>query len=110
MVKQHTPSSDAANAPNPIAGMSFEAALKELESIVERFESGNVSLDDAVAAYARGTELKDHCQRRLDEAKMRVEAIRTKTNQGGHNKTANKNLGKNLGIDGTAPLDTTSGE
>ena len=56
--------------------MSFEAALKELETIVEKLERGDVSLDDAVAAYERGTELKRHCQNRLDEAKMRVDAIR----------------------------------
>ncbi len=56
--------------------MSFEAALKELETIVEKLERGDVSLDDAVAAYERGTELKRHCQKRLDEAKMRVDAIR----------------------------------
>lgn len=58
--------------------MSFEEALKELETIVEKLERGDVSLDDAVAAYERGTELKQHCQKRLDEAKMRVEAIRAK--------------------------------
>lgn len=58
--------------------MSFEAALKELETIVEKLERGDVSLDDAVAAYERGTELKRHCQKRLDEAKMRVEAIRSR--------------------------------
>ena len=56
--------------------MSVEAALKELETIVEKLERGDVSLDDAVAAYERGTELKRHCQNRLDEAKMRVDAIR----------------------------------
>ena len=56
--------------------MSFEAALKELETIVEKLERGDVSLDDAVDAYERGTELKRHCQNRLDEAKMRVDAIR----------------------------------
>ena len=91
--------------------MSFEAALKELESIVERFESGTVSLDDAVAAYARGTELKDHCQRRLDEAKMRVEAIRTKQGDAAsRTKSTTPSMGGIGGIDGTAPLDTTSGE
>jgi exodeoxyribonuclease VII small subunit len=58
--------------------MSFEEALKELETIVEKLERGDVSLDDAVVAYERGTELKQHCQKRLDEAKMRVEAIRAK--------------------------------
>lgn len=56
--------------------MSFEEALDELETIVNKLEQGEVSLDDAVKAYERGTELKQHCQKRLDEAKMRVEKIR----------------------------------
>jgi len=63
---------------NKAEKMSFEEALKELETIVEKLERGDVSLDDAVMAYERGTELKQHCQKRLDEAKMRVEAIRAK--------------------------------
>ena len=53
---------------NEAEKMSFEEALKELETIVEKLERGDVSLDDAVMAYERGTELKQHCQKRLDEA------------------------------------------
>lgn len=56
--------------------LSFEAALKELESIVEQLERGEVSLDDAVAAYERGSELKKQCQTRLDEARLKVDKIR----------------------------------
>ena len=56
--------------------MSFEESLEELETIVNKLEQGEVSLDDAVKAYERGTELKQHCQKRLDEAKMRVDKIR----------------------------------
>ena len=39
--------------------LSFEDALKELETIVEKLERGEVSLDDAVAAYERGAVLKN---------------------------------------------------
>lgn len=56
--------------------LSFEAALKELESIVDQLERGEVSLDDAVAAYERGSELKKQCQARLDEARLKVDKIR----------------------------------
>ena len=56
--------------------MSFEDALKELETIVSQFEKGEVSLDDAVAAYERGSKLKIQCQNRLDEARMKVEQIK----------------------------------
>lgn len=56
--------------------MSFEAALAELEQIVGQLEAGDVSLDHAIEAYARGMELKTHCQKRLEEARLRVEKIR----------------------------------
>jgi exodeoxyribonuclease VII small subunit len=55
---------------------SFEDALKELETIVDKLERGEVSLDDAVAAYERGSELKKQCQARLDEARLKVDKIR----------------------------------
>ena len=56
--------------------ISFEEALKELESIVNGLESGDVSLDDAITAFERGTLLKAHCQARLEEARMKIEEIR----------------------------------
>ena len=59
-----------------IAGFSFEAALAELESIVEQLESGRISLYDAIDAYSRGMQLKAQCQKRLEEARMKVEKIR----------------------------------
>ena len=61
---------------SPADKMSFEDALKELEQIVERLERGEVSLDDAVSAYERGAQLKQQCQQRLDEARLKVEKIR----------------------------------
>ena len=86
----------------PVDGMSFEQALQELESIVERFESGEVSLDEAVAAYERGTVLKQHCQKRLDEAKMKVDAIRSKQASGQDSQQNNTSTAR---VDGVAPLD-----
>ena len=56
--------------------VSFEEALRELEGIVASLERGDVSLDDAIAAFERGTVLKTHCQARLEEARMKVEQIR----------------------------------
>ena len=56
--------------------ISFEEALRELEGIVASLERGDVSLDDAIAAFERGTVLKAHCQARLEEARMKVEQIR----------------------------------
>lgn len=61
--------------PAEVEKLSFEAALAELEEIVRRLEQGKSSLDDAIGAYERGAELKRHCERKLNEAKMRVEKI-----------------------------------
>lgn len=66
----------AGEATPDIATMSFEDAIAELEAIVKKLESGQGSLDDAVAAYERGAQLKAHCEKRLNEAKLKVERIR----------------------------------
>ena len=58
------------------ATLSFEDALKELEGIVASLERGEVSLDAAISAFERGTELKTLCQARLEEARMKVEKIK----------------------------------
>ena len=56
--------------------LSFEDALTELEGIVTSLERGEVSLDAAISAFERGTELKTLCQARLEEARMKVEKIK----------------------------------
>lgn len=58
-----------------IASLSFEEALKELENVVRRLESGDASLDESIDLYARGDALRAHCQARLDAAQARIEAI-----------------------------------
>ena len=62
--------------------LSFEEALSQLEAIVEKLESGTVDLDKAVDAYARGMLLKQHCQARLEEARLKVEKIKLPENGG----------------------------
>ena len=59
-----------------VESLSFEEALAELEAIVGRLESGQGTLDDAISAYERGSALKKYCQKKLDEARMKVEKIR----------------------------------
>ena len=61
--------------PKDIAALSFEDALKELEAIVQQLERGQVKLDEAIGAYERGAQLKAHCEKKLAEAKMKVEKI-----------------------------------
>ena len=59
-----------------IATMSFEDALKELETIVDKLERGDVPLDSSIAIYERGEALKQHCDRLLAAAENRIEKIR----------------------------------
>jgi len=59
-----------------IAELSFEDALKELERIVGRLESGDAPLQEAIDLYARGDQLRGQCATRLDAAQVRIEAIR----------------------------------
>ena len=58
-----------------VSALSFEQAMKELEDIVRRLESGQVKLDEAVSAYERGAALKAHCESKLAEARTKVEKI-----------------------------------
>ena len=58
-----------------IAAMSFEDALRALEDVVRKLESGEVPLDDSITLYERGEALRKHCQARLDAAQARIEKI-----------------------------------
>jgi exodeoxyribonuclease VII small subunit len=60
---------------NDLATLSFEDALKELESVVGRLESGDAALDEAIALYTRGDALRATCEKRLKDAQVRIEKI-----------------------------------
>lgn len=59
----------------PVTDMSFEEAMKELEAVVGRLESGDVPLEDSIKLYERGAALKEHCQKKLAEAEEKVAQI-----------------------------------
>ena len=59
----------------PIESMSFEESLRELEAIVRRLEEGKINLEDAMNAYERGAGLRAHCEKKLKDARLRVEQI-----------------------------------
>ena len=65
---------------NELEKLTFEEAMKELEKLVDNLDKGDVSLDEAIAAYDRGSQLKDYCQKKLHEAKMKVETIQSSDN------------------------------
>jgi len=62
-------------APKPVAELSFEQALDELDTLVRKMESGELSLDDALASYRRGAELARHCQARLAVAEQEIRKL-----------------------------------
>ena len=62
--------------PKPeISEMPFEAALAELEQIVDQLEKGAVALDESSRLYERGEALKKRCDELLKNAEMRIEKI-----------------------------------
>ena len=77
--------------PDPIKELSFEAALKRLEEIVRKLESGEASLDESIELYGEGDRLKQQCEARLQAAQAQIEKI-----QFGRDGTAT----------GTAPFDS----
>lgn len=70
--------------------LSFEDAIKELETVVGQLERGDVALDDSIALYERGAALKARCEAKLKEAEEKVAKI---------------TLGEGGEPKGTAPLD-----
>ena len=54
---------------------SFEQALAELEKIVKKMESGDLSLEQALATHKRGLELAKFCQQRLEAAQQQVKVL-----------------------------------
>lgn len=55
--------------------MSFEDALAQIESIIERIEAGDVGLEASLAEYERGVGLINHCRAKLDRARRQVEDL-----------------------------------
>ena len=54
---------------------AFEAALEELESIVERMEDGEPSLEESLKLFERGMDLTRRCQKALDDAEQRIQTL-----------------------------------
>ncbi len=73
-----------------LTALSFEEALRELESVVARLESGDAALDEAITLYTRGDALRATCEKRLKDAQARIEKI---------------TLGTDGQPNGTAPFD-----
>ena len=61
----------------PVAEMSFEEAMAELEQVVNRLERGDVPLEESITLYERGAELKARCDAKLEEAEEKIAKITT---------------------------------
>ncbi len=58
-----------------IKSLSYEAAYQEIEGVVAQLESGEQSLEEAVALYERGQRLSAHCQSLLENAQLRIRQV-----------------------------------
>lgn len=63
------------STPKPVAELTFEQALDELDALVRRMEAGELSLDDSIAAYRRGAELARYCQGKLAAAEQEIRKL-----------------------------------
>ena len=73
--KSDAPADDPASAASELADVPFEDALAELESLVEKMETGDLSLEDSLAAFERGVKLTRHCQSALQAAELKVKVL-----------------------------------
>ena len=64
----------------PIAEMSFEEAIRELEQVVSALDLVDVALEDSIKLYERGAALKARCEAKLKEAEEKVAQITLDTN------------------------------
>lgn len=59
--------------------LSFEEAYKQLTELVQKMESGELSLSDSVTAYEQGIKLKAYCEQLLKEAELKIETLKVTT-------------------------------
>jgi exodeoxyribonuclease VII small subunit len=62
-------------AKNDPRNVKFETALESLEEVVEQLESGELTLEDALAAFERGVGLVRYCNQKLTEVEKRIELL-----------------------------------
>ncbi len=60
---------------NEIENLNFEEAMAQLENLVRELEAGKIKLDEAVTAYEKAIKLKKFCEKKLNDAKLKIEKI-----------------------------------
>jgi exodeoxyribonuclease VII small subunit len=71
------PERNLEKSPDTMSDLTFEQALEKLQESVQRLESGNVGLTEALELFAEGVLYLKTCYRRLEEAELRVEKLLT---------------------------------
>ena len=74
-------SEDVRRETSVLEDLSFEEALQELESAVQRMEEGDLTLEEAIALYERGMRLAQHCNETLDKAELQVQQVTVESSQ-----------------------------
>lgn len=62
-------------AKSKTGGLDFEAAMTELEGLVERMETGDLSLEETLKQFERGVTLTRQCQEALKQAEQKVQIL-----------------------------------
>ncbi|CUS97103.1 exodeoxyribonuclease VII small subunit [Candidatus Chrysopegis kryptomonas] len=70
------------NETTEIQELTFEQALRELQNIVDKLETGQVTLEEAIEMYERGVKLSKYCIEKLTQAELRIKKIVKDENQG----------------------------
>jgi exodeoxyribonuclease VII small subunit len=64
------------NITKDIKDIKFESAIERLEDIVEKLESGEIELEQALVLFEEGMELSKICSQKLDEAKKKIQILK----------------------------------
>jgi exodeoxyribonuclease VII small subunit len=75
---------DHAGPAPPAAGPTFEAALTEIQQVLESLEDGSVGLEESLQRFERGTALLRHCYALLESAERRIEILTGRDDNGNH--------------------------
>ncbi len=62
--------------PTPLDSLSYEQARDELATVVQKLEAGTTTLEESLQLWERGEQLVAVCQKWLDSARQRIEAVR----------------------------------
>ena len=64
-----------------IEKLSYEEAFEKLQKIVELLENSEVPLDDSIKYYEQGINLKNHCEKKLKNAEMKIKTVLDNSNK-----------------------------